>query len=57
MKRLSHQSIARGVIFIKYARKPQVFKPGDEWHPFEAKRRLFRHSLAWSKVMPGMREA
>jgi len=21
--------------FIKYARKPQAFKPGDEWHPFE----------------------
>jgi hypothetical protein len=27
--------------FIKHARKPQGFKPGDEWHPFEAKRRLF----------------
>jgi len=24
-------------IFISYARKPQAFKPGDEWHPFEAK--------------------
>jgi hypothetical protein len=23
--------------FINYARKPQAFKPGDEWHPFEAK--------------------
>ncbi|MGA2515895.1 MAG: TatD family hydrolase, partial [Thermodesulfobacteriota bacterium] len=23
--------------FISYARKPQAFKPGDEWHPFEAK--------------------
>jgi hypothetical protein len=22
-------------LFIKYARKPQAFKPGDEWHPFE----------------------
>jgi hypothetical protein len=22
--------------FIKYARKPQAFKPGDEWHPFGA---------------------
>jgi hypothetical protein len=21
--------------FIKHARKPQAFKPGDEWHPFE----------------------
>jgi predicted RNA methylase len=29
------------VKFINYARKPQAFKPGDEWHPFEAKRRLF----------------
>gem|GEM_PF-4555625 len=19
--------------FIRYARKPQAFKPGDEWHP------------------------
>jgi len=24
-------------IFYNYARKPQAFKPGDEWHPFEAK--------------------
>src|SRR4030043_2352256 len=23
-------------IFIRHARKPQAFKPGDEWHPFEA---------------------
>jgi len=22
--------------FMKHARKPQAFKPGDEWHPFEA---------------------
>jgi hypothetical protein len=22
--------------FSKYARNPQAFKPGDEWHPFEA---------------------
>jgi hypothetical protein len=22
--------------FIKYARKPQAFKPGEEWHTFEA---------------------
>ncbi len=21
---------------MSYARKPQAFKPGDEWHPFEA---------------------
>jgi hypothetical protein len=28
-------------MFIKHARKPQGFKLGDEWHPFEAKRRLF----------------
>jgi hypothetical protein len=27
--------------FISYARKPQAFKPGDEWHPFGAKRRPF----------------
>ena len=27
--------------FIRYARKPQAFKPGDEWHPFGAKRRPF----------------
>jgi len=26
--------------FIKDARKPKAFKPGDEWHP-GAKRRLF----------------
>ena len=24
-------------MIYKYARKPQAFKPGDEWHPFEAK--------------------
>jgi hypothetical protein len=24
--------------FISYARKPQAFKPRDEWYPFEAKR-------------------
>jgi hypothetical protein len=29
------------VDFISYARKPQAFKPGDEWHPFGAKRRPF----------------
>jgi hypothetical protein len=23
--------------FINHARKPQAFRPGDEWHPFEAK--------------------
>jgi hypothetical protein len=40
--------------FISYARKPQAFKPGDEWHPFEAKRRLFPACLAWPKVMTGM---
>jgi len=28
-------------LFISHARKPQAFKPGDEWHPFEAKRRPF----------------
>jgi hypothetical protein len=22
--------------FISHARKPQAFKPGDEWHPFGA---------------------
>jgi hypothetical protein len=22
---------------VSHARKPQAFKPGDEWHPFEAK--------------------
>lgn len=27
--------------FISHARKPQAFKPGDEWHPFVAKRRPF----------------
>jgi hypothetical protein len=27
--------------FISHARKPQAFKPGDEWHPFGAKRRPF----------------
>ena len=32
-------------IFISYARKPQAFKPGDEWHPFEA-----------SQVKPGEAE-
>jgi hypothetical protein len=21
------------LFFIRYARKPQAFKPGDEWHP------------------------
>jgi hypothetical protein len=26
----------RRVNVISYARKPQAFKPGDEWHPFEA---------------------
>jgi len=31
--------------FISYARKPQAFKPGDEWHPFEA-----------SQVKPGEAE-
>ena len=25
-----------GAVFMKHARKPQAFKPGDEWHPFEA---------------------
>jgi hypothetical protein len=29
--------VAPYVNFIKYARKPQAFKPGEEWHPFEAK--------------------
>jgi hypothetical protein len=24
--------------FMSYARKPQAFKPRDEWYPFEAKR-------------------
>jgi hypothetical protein len=33
--------IKKVIKFIKHARKPQGFKPGDEWHPFEAKRRLF----------------
>jgi hypothetical protein len=33
------------IIFISYARKPQAFKPGDEWHPFEA-----------SQVKPGEAE-
>ena len=26
-----------GGYLISYVRKPQAFKPGDEWHPFEAK--------------------
>ena len=43
--------------FISYARKPQAFKPGDEWHPFGAKRRPFPACLAWSKVMTDMVEA
>jgi hypothetical protein len=43
--------------FINYARKPPAFKPGDEWHPFGAKRRLFPACLAWPKVMTGMPEA
>ena len=25
------------IFLYKHARKPQAFKPGDEWHPFEAK--------------------
>ena len=25
------------ILFIRYATKPQAFKPGDEWHPLEAK--------------------
>ena len=29
--------LAPGPRFIDYARKPQAFKPGDEWHLFEAK--------------------
>ena len=44
-------------IFISYARKPQAFKPGDEWHPFGAKRRPFPACLVWPKVMTGMPEA
>jgi len=40
--------------FTSYARKPQAFKPGNEWHPFEAKRRPSPTYLAWSKVMSGM---
>ena len=43
--------------FYNYARKPQAFKPGDEWHPFGAKRRPFPACLAWLKVMTGMPEA
>jgi len=43
--------------FISHARKPQAFKPGDEWHPFGAKRRPFPACLAWPKVMTGMPEA
>ena len=43
--------------FISHARKPQAFKPGDEWHPFGAKRRPFPACLAWPKVMAGMPEA
>ena len=46
-----------GERFISYARKPQAFKPGDEWHPFGAKRRPFPGCLAWSKVMTDMVEA
>jgi len=45
------------ILFMKYARKPQAFKPGDEWHPFGAKRRPFPACLAWLKVMTGMPEA
>jgi len=26
-----------GLEFIEMAKKPQPFKPGDEWPPFEAK--------------------
>ena len=43
--------------FISHARKPQAFKPGDEWHPFGAKRRSFPACLVWPKVMTGMPEA
>ena len=44
-------------VFISHARKPQAFKPGDEWHPFGAKRWPFPACLAWLKVMTGMPEA
>jgi hypothetical protein len=36
--------------FIKHARKPHAFKPGDEWHSFEAKWRPF---LAYSGMAEG----
>ena len=39
---------------MSHARKPQAFKPGDEWHPFGAKRRYFPACLAWPKVMAGL---
>jgi len=38
-------------LFIKYARKPQAFKPGDEWHPFEAEPGgTWRNGANWDMI-------
>ena len=41
-------------MIISYARKPQAFKPGDEWHPFEAKPGGTWRSGANSDIRPGV---
>jgi len=40
--------------FISYARKPQAFSLGMNGILSKRSGGLFRHSLAWSKVMTGM---
>jgi hypothetical protein len=39
--------------FIELARKPQVFKPGDEWSPGAKQWRsggVFWHNLSWPDI-------
>jgi hypothetical protein len=33
---LDANGISLKIKIYNYARKPRAFKPGDEWHPFEA---------------------